>query len=274
MTAKTISLLSKYGVTEQKKSELDRLLIETLDAQSEVEQLQAIVTALSEKSSKFTAFLNTADANRTQALSNQNLLDDVLQNALDLLNNSEVALEEAGLAEVGVKQVAVEIKDVMDKLIYSAEVINRLGILVVRKKAVNPLISDELVSMITKAGTDANNAVALTLVALKSTFASQASGGEAEAAVTLEYTQAKALFFTISGQSEIDGPKVNTNANIEDMLENAYNISKTNYLLAQEANNDASSQLKNATAKLKKAQIKLKSLQSGYAAATAAALAS
>ncbi len=72
-------------------------------------------------------------------------------------------------------QVAENINSVINKLIYSAESINKLANLVVRKKAQNPLISDELVSMITTAGTDANNAVAVTLVALKSAFGGTSS---------------------------------------------------------------------------------------------------
>ena len=262
------SISTQYGITERKKAELDKLTTKVLDAQSEVEQMQAIVTSLTEKTEKFDGFLNAADANRTQALSNYNLVDEVLQNSLDLMDNAEVAQSETGSAESAVKGLATEVNDVMKKLIYAAEYINKLANLVVRKKAINSLISDELVATMATAGTDANNAVALTLVALKSTFASQASGGEAEAAVTLTYIQAKSLHDVISPTGVAKVP------NIMNQLTVAYDNAKTHYQLSKTANDEAANELKIAKSKLRKAEVKLKSLQSGLGAANAAAIAS
>jgi hypothetical protein len=262
--------LPKYGVTEYKKRELDYLSIQVLDAENEVTQLQAIVTSLTQKSATFQSFLAIADANRATALNNKNLVDAVVKNATDLQANSSIAFNEMVIAKAKAVDVAKNTNSVLNKLIYTAESINKLANLVVRKKAQNPLISDELVSMITTAGTDANNAVALALVALKSTFAAQASNQDSEAAATLEYTQSMKLLDVLTINADNDEPSLS----LQHLLHGAYEKSKHDYIHAQDANNETLNQLNLKTAELKKAQVNLKSLQSGFAAANAAALAS
>jgi hypothetical protein len=264
----------KYGITEKKRAELDLLTNQVIDAQYDVEQLQAVVNSLTEKSEKFQGFLAIADTNKAQALSNRNLLDQVVQNALSLKDNSQIAFNEMVLADSKTKEVAKEIKNLINKLIYSAEVINKLANLVIRKKALNPLISDDLVSRIGTAGTDANNAVALALVALQSTFAAQASNLESEAATALEYTQSIKLYQILTGTMP-DGKKSEDYDNcLAKLLYDAYNSAKISYEHAHQATRDTTIQLNKANANLTKAQIKLRSLQLGLAAGNAAALAS
>jgi hypothetical protein len=264
----------KYGITEKKKAELDQLSNQVIDTQYEVEQLQAVVTSLTDKSAKFQSFLAIAEANKTQTLNNKNLVDQVVQNALSLMNDSEVAFNEMVLADSKTKTVAIEIKDVINKLIYSAEVINKLATLVIRKKALNPLISDDLVSRIGTAGKDANNAVALALVALKSAFASQASNLESEAATALEYTESMKLYQILTGKYPEAGESETPENSLHGLLHTAYDRAENAYKNALKANTDTIRQLNQANADLNKAQIRLKSLQSGLAAGNAAALAS
>ncbi len=264
----------RYGITERKKAELDQLSNQVIDAQYDVNQLQAVVTALTEKSEKFAGFLIITEQDKAQALSNRNLLDSVVQNALDLKSNSEISFNETVGADSQTKEVAIEVKKLIDKLIYSAEVINKLSNLVIRKKAMNPLISDELVSIIGQAGKDANSAVALTLVALKSTFASQASSVEAESVSSLEYIQSMQLYEILTG-TNLKGQKIpEYESCLQALLYTAYKDSETKYSQAHKANTETLKQLNTATSDLTKAQIKLRSLQSGLAAANAAAFAS
>lgn len=278
----------KYGITEKKKAELDLLTDQVLDAQHDVEQLQAIVTSLTEKNVKFEGFLANADANQVKALSNRNLLDTLVQNALDLKSNSEIAWNETVLAETSIIEIADEINDVINKLIYSAEVINKLGNLIVKEKSKNPLISDELVAMITTAGTDANNAVALTLVALKASFAAKETIVESEAVVTLEYQQSVSLYkmmtypnlVDINSEDEYknykgkDQKTLNTILCLRSLIYDAYTNAKDTYDSMHKASIETTKQLNQATSDLSKAEVNLKSLQSGLAAANAAALAS
>lgn len=261
--------MKKYGITERKKTELDALTIQVINAQENVSQFQAIVTSLTTKSTDFQTFLATATKNKTQSYTNKVLVDQLVESAVNLQSNADIAFNEMVLADARTKTLTANVNDVMNKLIYSAEVINKLANLVIRKKALNPLISDELVSMITTAGTDANNAVALTLIALQSTFAAQATVMESETAVALEYTQSIAFTKLLTGDEAGGSPK-----SLQGLFHKAFSEAKMYYTLMEKANFRTTKQLDKAKANLNTAQVKLKSLQSGLAAANAAALAS
>lgn len=259
----------KHGLTEDKKNELDTLSVQVLNEQANVAEYQNIVNALTLKSNNFQAVLFGADANRTQAFNNKTLIDKLVQSAADLQTNSKRSANEITEATIKTKLFVEKINQVMGKLIYSAEVINKLANVIVRQKALNPLISDDLVSRITTATADANNAIALSLVALQSAFASQATEMEAESALKLEYAQSIALTdrLTISAKGDDATP-------LKAFFDQAYKSAERNYALALKANSAVAEQLSVANANLNAAQIKLKSLQSGLAAANAAALAS
>jgi hypothetical protein len=131
-----------------------------------------------------------------------------------------------------------------------------------------------MIAMLDTAGKDANTAVALTLIALKSTFASQASSTESEAATTLALEQCIELYealtgIYITGDAISDPPP----ASIQALLYTAYDDAKIKYDDAEIASREATEQLSHATSALQKAQVELKSLELGLAAATAAALA-
>ena len=269
----------KYGVTERKKAELDMLTNQVLDAQHDVEQFQAMVTSLTEKSEKFLGFLSAAENRKAKALSNKNFLEEVIQNVRTLKNNSNVAFDEMVLADEKMKTVAAGIKDVIDKLIYTAEIINKLSTIIIKKKEKNPLISDELIDMVNTISDDANNAVALMLVALNSTYAAEAVCVESETASALEYRQAIQLYEVMRGRvnaAESDGEvddKAYENC-LENLIIQAYEDAREAYDKAYIASNETIRQLNKAQIKLNKAEVKLSSLQAGLAAANAAALAS
>ncbi|WP_298507600.1 hypothetical protein [uncultured Kordia sp.] len=266
----------RYGITEKKKQEIDLLTQEVLNAESEVQQYQAIVDSLTDKSTKLAGELATAEANKAQALTNKNSVDTVINNAKDLYESSGNTYKESADAETKIKSVATEINTVINKLIYSAEVINKLANLVVRKKASNPLISDELVTMVNQASADATNAVSLTLVALESVFTSQATTIESKSAMSLELLQSTKLYEFIVG-TEVDGVEngmTSDQTSLKYYLYTAYNITSNMYEEVLTASNDTTNQLNDAKASLSKAQVKLNSLQAGLAAANAAALAS
>lgn len=269
---------TKYGVTERKKQELDDLTQQVQNAQGTVEQLEAIVNSLTTKSNKLLTDLTVAETNKARALSNKDLLNEVLENLLSLVNNSKITFNETVLAESKIKTVATEISNLIEKLIFSAEIINKLGNLVVRKKASNPLISEELVTLVATAGSDANNAVALTLVALESIFAAQATTKDSEAAMSLEVLQAVKLFEFATGEDTIEGitsdVKLSPSSSITGLLNKAYVINKNMYEQALAASDDTIKQLNSAKRELNVAEVNLSSLQAGLAAANAAALAS
>jgi hypothetical protein len=291
----------RYGVTESKKAELDALALKVLDAQQQVDQFQSIVASLTTKLNSFQALLAIDDTNRASALTNKTLVDQLVQSFLDLQNNSGIAFNEMAAADNYTNQLASGVKVVMNKLIYSADMINKLAANVTRKKAMNPLISDELVSMLVTAGSDANNAVALTLVALQTALAAQSTNTESQAATALEYTQAKDVYqlitgtdgsghklYTYNGQTGTIQQLQNITGNDpQQVLNDAVEVGSLRYLLheayvsAQESYKETQLAIKLTSAELNQAQISLdsatvslQSLQAGLAAGNAAALAS
>jgi hypothetical protein len=261
------------GITAHKKAQLDKLIIQVLAAQHHVELLQAIVTPLTEKANNYQGFLAVADNNKQQAYNNKQLLDALVQSALDLANNSSIAAKEMAEADTVTTNLAADMKLLIDKLIYAAEVTNKLANIVVRQKALNPLISDDLVSRVGIAGIDANSAVALTLVALKSSFAAVASHTESAAATKLSDMQAVTLYQTLTGTNPGKAAPKKEIPSLQSYLHTAYTNALGEYKHSEIALKNVNAQLNNAQADLNKAQVKLQSLQAGLAAANAAALA-
>lgn len=267
----TLNATQKYGINERSKAELDALSNQVNDAEHDVEQLQAVVNSLNEKSLQFQGFLNSASSSKAQTLSNKNLFDQILQNALSLKENSKIALNEIADADHKTIRLSVEIKSVIDKLIYSATVIDKLRTMVVRAKNLIPYINDDVLQLLADAGTDANNAVGLALVALKSTLAAETANAEAEAAAALEYLQAVSLYevLTVDQKERKDGKLTDC---LKDLIDTAYEQAVIAFDGASKASTETNHQLNKAKADLAKAQIKLKSLQLSLAAGTAAIL--
>lgn len=264
----------RYGVTEKKKAELDALTAQVLNTQNQVEQLQAVVNSLQDKTNRFQDDLTLAKQNKATASANKLDLVSITQSVTDLLASSNIAFDQMVLADTSAKKLAAQMNEVINKLIYSAELINKLGNLIVRKKALNPLISNDLVSMIATAGNDANNAVALALVALKSTFTAQATSIESEATAALELTNAIKLLEIITGKNAQGKPSPRISQSLTELIDEAHTQASTKSVQAEKALKEVTEQLNAAKAQLSKTQVKLTSLQTGLAAANAAALAS
>jgi hypothetical protein len=90
----------------------------------------------------------------------------------------------------------------IEQLIFSVEIVDKLALMINKKKASRTIISNELVAIITAASADANNAVATTLTALNSCYAAMASGSEANKITILECIQGFELYGLISGDQD------------------------------------------------------------------------
>lgn len=270
---------NNYGIAQKKMAELDKLSNEVLDAQHDVEQFQAIVNSLIEKSEQFQGYLDEATAIRDKAKDNKDQMDKVVQNALSLKNKSNITFEETVLSNEKMKEVSIGMKNLINELIYSVEVINKLSGIIIKKKAKNPLISDELIDLVNTIGKDANNAVSLTLVALQSVYLATDTNIESEGAATMQFRQAVQLYEILTGRTdslEGDGKpdEDRHSGSLQQLIDEAYAKSKTQYQMYYDAMQEATNQLNKAQILLDKAQAKLSSLQAGLAAANAAALTS
>ncbi len=259
------------GITEKKKAELDALTREILQAQYDVEQFQSVVTSLTQKSIACQQVLAYSDDRRGQCHTLKDLMDQLLQTFLNTKDGAHIAYNETNLACTKTKAMATQIKLVVDKLIYSAEKINKLANVLIRKKALNPLISDDLVARVVTAGKDANNAVALTLIAFKSAFTARASIMELEVLTGFLDLQSSALYENISADTT---GKPEAGKHLTDQISHAYEQAKLQYEQAQHAVSETTNQVNTAQGLLSTAQLKLRSLQAALAAGNAAALAS
>lgn len=272
--------LNKYGITERKKAELDALIIEVQNTKDEVQELQVDVTSLTEKNTEFAGFLSVAETTLETALTNKNLVDQVVNDAGNLKLEAKEARKQTDKANNKIQNLTGQVTQVVDQLIFASEMINKLAEMINRKKALNPLISDDMVARITTAVTDANNAVAVTLIAMKACYASFDSGKESKSITGLEYQQADHLFKALTGGEKQAAPLYKTltggekeKASIQRLLHTAYDDAVESKQKALTAMAETTKQLNTAQKELNVATIKLNSLKAGLAAENAAALA-
>jgi len=191
----------KYAINEKKQAELDSLSAQVLRAQYQAEQLQAVVNSLTQKNTDYATFLVEAENNRATALNNLNQVKLVLEGIKEMNRKACLTAQQTFNADQKIKDTAKQVSVLIKQLIYSVEIIDRLALLINKKKASGAIISNELVSIITSASADANNAVAATLTALNSCYVTMTSGTEANMVTILECMQGIKLYELISGDT-------------------------------------------------------------------------
>lgn len=271
------------AVANQKKAEIDLLTNEVESAQYEVSELQAVVSSLTDKSNQYQSFLSQAEANKASALNNLNAVTDAVNSAKVFLDDTRTALTQTVAASGKMSLTASGLSTLINKLILSVEVIDKLSQIVNKQKALNPLIPDELITLLGKATTDANNAIALTLTSLSSSYAAEASLLESQKITALENNQATVLYKKMTQgmkahRQPINPQDVNMSlesegTGIQALLNFAYQNAVKDYENALIASDEVNKQLDHAQAQLDKATTKLNSLTAGLAAAQAAAFA-
>lgn len=284
MNTMTINALA-IGVVYKEKARLDGLAIQVAEAQYEVDQYQAIVQAQTAKSLQFNDFLTAAEANKATALTNLNLAIDVDSSVSSLCSSTGLALKQTGTATNEIKRVSGEMATLINKLIFSVELIERFGQLINKQKSSNPLIPDSLISFMAKATTDANNAVALTLTALQSCYAAEATSQRSQEVITLENDQVTELKATIEQQTLPPGVTglapdgrfmvglTPDGTGVLALVQQAYDQASEKYNQALANVNIVNQQLAYAQSALATATTSLNSYKAGLAAATASAYA-
>lgn len=260
------------GIVYKEKAQLDLLAAQVAEAQFVVNQQQANASALQAKSVIFNDFLTSADANKQSALANYNLAKDIDSSTRILCGSTELVMNQADKACQQISKVSKDMAQLIEKLIFLVELINKFGQLVNKQKASNPLIPDTLVSVMAKAISDANNAIALSLTALESCYASEATTQRSKKVIHVQYEQVELLKKRIESASKVvsiskDGRGILL------LSEDAYESSKQKYEQALVDNSIVNKQLAHAQNMLAKATTSLSSYQAGLAAATAAAYA-
>lgn len=287
MNTMTINSLA-VGIVYKEKATLDWLAMQVAEAQYEVDQYQAIVDAETAKSTQFNSFLTAAEANKAAALTNFNLAIDIDSSVSALCTSTGLALKQTGTATREIKRVSGEMATLINKLIFTVELIDRFGQLVNKQKLSNPLIPDALISFMAKATAEANNAVALTLVALQSCYVAEATSLRSQEIIALENNQVTTLKSTIEQQAFASKVKDTMSlvfdgdfmvgftpdcTGILALVRQAYDKASEKYNQALANVNIVNQQLAYAQSELVTATTSLNSYKAGLAAATAAAYA-
>lgn len=255
-------------ISKQKQEIINELTITMLKSQKEVRLLEEIVASLTQKSTQFQDFLAQANAAHMQAVYNKSLFEAIVKEVGNLEYSSHETDKEMAAAKSKALEAVIKCKTMCFKLIYTSDKINRMANLIVRKKALNSLISDDLVSKVTTAGKDAANAVSLSLIALKSAVITVSSIELSAGIASVTTEQIRVLHdvvITDNGENELSLQKL-----VHDTITKSENDSHH----LHKAYHQISVQLNLKTEELNSAQSNFTSLQAGLSAANAAALAS
>ena len=272
------------GIADRTKARIDAISEQVTGEQYIVTQRQAIVTSLTAKAAQFSTTLATASDTQATALANLNLGNEALAVAAVLAAGTVQAQAQSAAADLAMIAVCDSMALMVNKLVFTGEIIDRLVQLINKQKAANPLIPDSIISYLDQATTDANNAVALTLTALQSCYAAQATLRESRASMSLGAQQSAALQARMADQAFVRGATVTSQAlepgysddcaGVVAWLQQGYLAAKDGYNLALWSNDSVGAQLAYAQAMLASATTDLNSYKSGLSAATAAAYAS
>lgn len=191
----------KNGIAEQKNAEIDALTSQVNKAQFRVNQLTTVVTSLTAKQANFAALLTDADSKKDAALANLNQAKTLVANVETLQRYSILVSQQTDKSLRNVRETSNHMAELIEQLIFSADVVEKLSGFVNRQKAANNVIPDAMVAVLNQATSDANNAVALTLTALQSSYASAASVDQAGSVSALEARQAQQWLTLLTGTS-------------------------------------------------------------------------
>ncbi|WP_350313829.1 hypothetical protein OHJ28_10755 [Dickeya fangzhongdai] len=196
----------KIGIAEKKNAEIEALTNQVNSAQYRVNELTSVVTALTAKQAYFASLLSDADTKKDTALAHLNQAKSLVANVEELRRYSQQVQQQTEKSRNKVKDTTDDIAVLIEQLIFSVDVIEKLSGFVNRQKAANNVIPDDLVTVLNQATTDANSAVALTLTALQSSYATAASADEAGSISSLEFRQASQLRRLLVGEQD-DSPQ-------------------------------------------------------------------
>lgn len=191
----------KNGIAELKNAEIEALTNQVNKAQFRVNQLTTVVTSLTAKQANFAALLTDADSKKDVALANLNQAKTLVANVETLQRYALLVNQQTDKSLNNVRETANHMAVLIEQLIFSADVVEKLSGFVNRQKAANKVIPDALVAVLNQATSDANNAVALTLTALQSSYASAASVDEAGSVSALGARQAQQWLTLLTGVS-------------------------------------------------------------------------
>lgn len=289
--------------------ELGLLNSDIKTTEGEIKKLEAQVTGLTQQQSNAAQYLDNANSNHHNAKINKGFVDQVSSGIIETVKKTNLMTVSTLHSGQSIKSTAGIMAELIKQLVYSIELIDTLAITINKNKQANILIPDDLVDTITAAGSDANNAMALSLTALQSCCVSMTVSEQVKSITIMEYIQSLELYAQLSGNTQQIKEHVGKlnglqalklgDAQLQELIEaikaecplltvqtpDREQTSLINLLVqaevkaeeqlttAKDVKGDIDGNLARATSELENQQTKLESLQAGLTAATAAVMA-
>jgi len=162
--------------------------------QYQQEKLKRDINSLTYELRALNSLLDRVTSDKSQILSIQKQYEQILQDSRALKQLSSDCLNNINSANRRSIAIAKETKDLVDHLMYSSDLVTKLANLIVRKKALNPLISQELITQVIQSTKDTDKAIALSLITLKSSFTAESACLSSQAALSLINEECNTLY--------------------------------------------------------------------------------
>ena len=193
----------KYGINEKKKANVSALTDSVEKLQFHLAQQQSVVDSLTQKSLEFSSSLAMAERKRELASSQSDLAIEVVSCIKTIKRKSNLVKKQTDKSDAKINKTVSQMTQLVRQVIFAVEIVNKLVALIQKKKSSGAIISAELSSVMANAATDANTAVATTLVALRSCHVAMATGEECSQLTEQGVHQGIDLYAFITGETKI-----------------------------------------------------------------------
>ena len=194
---------AKYGINEKKKANVSALTDKVTKLQFRLAQQQSVVESLTQKSAEFTGSLVLAEKKRELASSQLELAVDVVSRIKNIKRKTNLVNKQTDKSGKKIVQTVSQMTTLVKQVIFTVEIVNKLVALVQKKKNAGAIISSELSDVMANASTNANNAVAATLLALRSCHVAMATSEECSQLSEQEVRESIDLYALITGDSSM-----------------------------------------------------------------------
>jgi hypothetical protein len=176
----------------------------------------------------------------------------------EMIRASSLTVDQISNADKKINQLASQLALLTNQLVFSVEMIDKLALMINKKKASRNTLSNQLVAILNGCSADSNNAVAVTLTALNSCYVTMASSHKAKKITLLECKQSIELYGLLTGNVKVEADLIKKLSDVEMAKQRTLDDVNVTQKLAPPSSNVAeipiNTDLVNAQEELKKAQ--------------------
>lgn len=250
------------NIAQLKLAEISALSTTIDQVQNDVAARQSTIDSLIARNALFSDRLAQADAIRDTALANLNITQASMTATDALATASEEVNRQASETDAALSKIAEKKVELVRQLAFVASLLEKAGHLINKQKASNPVIPDTLISVLSQAGSDCANVLALGLTAQDACMVASSTMNGTHSSLELAQKQVA----TLKGMLATDGGPAGEHGGVFGNMKGIYSSGMEHYDAALAVNTNATNQINHASATLATAKAKLASLQMGLAA--------